>query len=1317
MWSVPVELRQRCGNCIQDGEAAYVATLLFFAQREDRWNGEGWTFGSPRDSGDGPSWTAVHSFLTANAGAAACIRAAALAAATGAGPAALAGPHAVECSLLEAPARLQPDDLVVLPISDGDRLAAALLIGWGAPAAPPAAAATAVSATAYLRDVGQPGDDGGGGTAARAAYGMEQQGTGASYGMEQQGAGAAYGMEQQGTGAATVAITRSVKRQRSGGGDGDGGGAIDRILSAADVAALSRLAAFVGYGLLGDPKQAHYLGQVTNGLLRMSGAHSLQALVSEALQAVADVLRARYAIEVCPVLAAVHDLNSPAVLFALRSVLQPAATPGGITTAAAAGDGDTVAVPPAPVPWRAPAAAAAAGGAGEHANMPSPFRLALHSPRGPGPGIGGAEEVGFGNRGLAGPAGDGTQGGGTPERSLIRAVKASLPQTLLLEAVSPSSLLAAQVYTTGRDGIKAATCSRRRDQRSAGRSEGPGSSSSSSSSSSSTTTTTTISSSSNISSSGDDDEGPFDLAEHLMDDQKPCRDLLLCSKLTGCRGGSVLLLVEAGCGRGSGDGRESTVSGGADDGGGAAGAISSRGLAPSGSGGRGLRAGSSGGRGRGATGGGSAPSYFSVAHLSGTAAAIPTSIDGVPGGHSGEEGPWDLAALPASPAYQLALYVLTPDSLPAGLLGLVATELQALLPLLFGAYRAALASSRGADGRLLYEWCAIQAQLGVGPPAPAAMCALWLDSPMLASAASGNRLASPFWSTSRAGGGGGGDVGGGGGDGGGGGGGDGDGGGGGVRAPSMGHVVAADAPSGRLTQSSSQLPHPAALRSLPSQILSIMQRSAASSVAAAAAPVVAAAAAAPVVRAASGLSARALTAIRMQPARLGSSPGGGRGGGGGSSGGGGGGRGSVGPLSMALAELEVLSPAALMGTSGTGMTVTDPYLWALDSTPSVVLEQPEGPSPLDLMVSGLRSRLTTVATATDGSEPARAAIAQDLAAVQLMEVLGRGGQGVVFRGMLHGLEAAVKVLMDAGTGELGHEPPPRAGGSGAAAGATAAAPAEGGGGGVGGGGGGDGGAGGVRQAKRGAMEFATATSLSHPNIVQVYAAFSDVVIIRCHYRDSPDPELRLCQPSDEMLRGQMPGPLNQVLCFEFCDSGTLLLAAREGAFRHLLEVALALRYLHGRRLVHCDVKAANVLLKSSSRDPRGWTCKLSDFGCVRMLNLPLLPGGDPDKPAAFRSATAMGTVAYMAPGALLTPALDIYGFGILMYELFMCRSPYSGMDPRMLPCRSVFVVPRSTRGLAARCWSGQQNRRPSAIELVGCLEQLLAAARGTPGGR
>lgn len=43
----------------------------------------------------------------------------------------------------------------------------------------------------------------------------------------------------------------------------------------------------------------------------------------------------------------------------------------------------------------------------------------------------------------------------------------------------------------------------------------------------------------------------------------------------------------------------------------------------------------------------------------------------------------------------------------------------------------------------------------------------------------------------------------------------------------------------------------------------------------------------------------------------------------------------------------------------------------------------------------------------------RAAMNQELAAIRLYDVIGRGGQGVVFHGTLHGLETAVKVGEDA----------------------------------------------------------------------------------------------------------------------------------------------------------------------------------------------------------------------------------------------------------------------------------------------------------------
>ncbi|EFJ46036.1 hypothetical protein VOLCADRAFT_105682 [Volvox carteri f. nagariensis] len=428
----------------------------------------------------------------------------------------------------------------------------------------------------------------------------------------------------------------------------------------------------------------------------------------------------------------------------------------------------------------------------------------------------------------------------------------------------------------------------------------------------------------------------------------------------------------------------------------------------------------------------------------------------------------------------------------------------------------------------------------------------------------------------------------------------------------------------------------------------------------------------------------------------------------------------------------------------------------LDWAPRVTLEKPAGAAALDMLITSMRQGLTAAGADEQGEQALRA---QDLAAVQLLEVLGRGGQGVVFRGSLHGLETAVKVLTDPScSGEA-------RGAAAAAASAAAAqpgAPAA------------DGEAAGarsgndtwnvdtkagearMRQAKRGAMEVAVIGTLSHPSIVQVYATFSGVVVVRCQYHDSPHTEMRLCYPGDDLLAGKDPGPLNQVICLEYCDAGTLLTAARAGAFRlpfalpsngaafpalvplykSLLElpnsnlhehlpsqVSLALRYLHARKLVHCDLKAANVLLKSSNRDLRGWTCKLSDFGCARMLTETDPKGGaDGGGPVGFRTAAPVGTLAHMAPDSLLTTSVDVYSFGVLMWELLMCTTPYAGMSAKDIPrqvirhhLRPTFhpLAPPDYCALAVRCWSAKPERRPTAMELVGELEHLLAAAQAS----
>lgn len=64
----------------------------------------------------------------------------------------------------------------------------------------------------------------------------------------------------------------------------------------------------------------------------------------------------------------------------------------------------------------------------------------------------------------------------------------------------------------------------------------------------------------------------------------------------------------------------------------------------------------------------------------------------------------------------------------------------------------------------------------------------------------------------------------------------------------------------------------------------------------------------------------------------------------------------------------------------------------------------------------------------------------------------------------------------------------------------------------------------------------------------------------------------------------------------------LLYRSTSGAVLHLnlaetaLDVARAMTHLHKHNIVHSDLKARNVLLRSDMQDPRGFTAKVADFG-------------------------------------------------------------------------------------------------------------------------
>lgn len=103
-----------------------------------------------------------------------------------------------------------------------------------------------------------------------------------------------------------------------------------------------------------------------------------------------------------------------------------------------------------------------------------------------------------------------------------------------------------------------------------------------------------------------------------------------------------------------------------------------------------------------------------------------------------------------------------------------------------------------------------------------------------------------------------------------------------------------------------------------------------------------------------------------------------------------------------------------------------------------------------------------------------------------------------------------------------------------------------------------------------------------------------------------------------------------------------------------VEIAKALEYLHKRRLIHRDVKPANIFLPSSEGHSSNKEAILGDFGIMKW--------GDFQASLTTGTLTAtiqrgLGTLKYMSPEQAVRPKdvtvrADIYSFGITLFELF-----------------------------------------------------------------
>uniref|UniRef100_A0A453QXK0 Protein kinase domain-containing protein n=1 Tax=Aegilops tauschii subsp. strangulata TaxID=200361 RepID=A0A453QXK0_AEGTS len=164
----------------------------------------------------------------------------------------------------------------------------------------------------------------------------------------------------------------------------------------------------------------------------------------------------------------------------------------------------------------------------------------------------------------------------------------------------------------------------------------------------------------------------------------------------------------------------------------------------------------------------------------------------------------------------------------------------------------------------------------------------------------------------------------------------------------------------------------------------------------------------------------------------------------------------------------------------------------------------------------------------------------------------------------------------------------------------------------------------------------------------------------------------------------------------------------------VMDVAFGMEYLHGKNIVHFDLKSDNLLV--NLRDPQRPICKVGDLGLSKVKCQTLISGG------------VRGTLPWMAPellngsSNLVSEKVDVFSFGIVMWELLTGEEPYADLHYGAIIGGIVNntlrpLVPESCdpqwRSLMEQCWSAEPMERPSFTEVVKRLRAMATSPTKT----
>ncbi|WP_017727260.1 Stk1 family PASTA domain-containing Ser/Thr kinase [Halalkalibacterium ligniniphilum] len=159
--------------------------------------------------------------------------------------------------------------------------------------------------------------------------------------------------------------------------------------------------------------------------------------------------------------------------------------------------------------------------------------------------------------------------------------------------------------------------------------------------------------------------------------------------------------------------------------------------------------------------------------------------------------------------------------------------------------------------------------------------------------------------------------------------------------------------------------------------------------------------------------------------------------------------------------------------------------------------------------------------------------------------------------------------------------------------------------------------------KRFRREAQAATSLAHPNVVNIYdvGEEADLYYIVMEYVEGATLK--------ELIQERGPLSLNETVDW-------------------MGQIMSAIAHAHENQIVHRDIKPHNILIRTDG------VAKVTDFGIARAMSSATIT----------HTNSVMGSVHYLSPeqarGGLVTFKSDIYSLGIVLYEMVTGQLPFSG---------------------------------------------------------